>query len=159
MTQVPVRFTNGVVSMNVAYSFTSPSEGSYWRRITNGRHTLTVEVTDGASTASVDLYFTKLVTDAVITLDKPMTAAEQITVCIISVDGEIPADADLTVEVTNNGNDSSPVWEDATAHALSGMNHAFSNSTQSNGWAFNFRVTVHGGDTRGYITSIQGGFQ
>lgn len=159
MTQVPVRFTNGVVSMNVAYSFTSPSEGSYWRRITNGRHTLTVEVTDGASTASVDLYFTKLVTDAVITLDKPMTAAEQITVCIISVDGDIPDDAEMTVEVTNNGNDSSPVWEDATAHALSGMNHAFSNNKQTNGWAFNFRVTVHGGDTRGYITSIQGGFQ
>lgn len=133
--------------------------GDYWFQIPNGRHTLTVEVTDGASTASVDLYFTKLVTDAVITLDKPMTAAEQITVCIISVDGDIPDDADLTVEVTNNGNDSSPVWEDATAHALSGMNHAFSNSTQSNGWAFNFRVTVHGGDTRGYITSIQGGFQ
>ena len=133
--------------------------GDYWHTITNGRHTLTVEVTDGASTTSVDLYFTKLVTDAVITLAEPMTATEQITVCIISVDGDIPDDAEMTVEVTNNGNDSSPVWEDATAHALSGMNHAFSNSTQSNGWAFNFRVTVHGGDTRGYITSIQGGFQ
>lgn len=133
--------------------------GDYWHKITNGRHTLTVEVTDGASTTSVDLYFTKLVTDAVITLAEPMTATEQITVCIISVDGDIPADAEMTVEVTNNGNDSSPVWEDATAHAISGMNHAFSNSTQSNGWAFNFRVTVHGGDTRGYITSIQGGFQ
>ena len=133
--------------------------GDYWHKITNGRHTLTVEVTDGASTTSVDLYFTKLVTDAVITLAEPMTATEQITVCIISVDGDIPDDAEMTVEVTNNGNDSSPVWEDATAHALSGMNHAFSNSTQSNGWAFNFRVTVHGGDTRGYITSIQGGFQ
>ena len=133
--------------------------GDYWHKITNGRHTLTVEVTDGASTTSVDLYFTKLVTNAVITLAEPMTATEQITVCIISVDGDIPDDAEMTVEVTNNGNDSSPVWEDATAHALSGMNHAFSNSTQSNGWAFNFRVTVHGGDTRGYITSIQGGFQ
>ena len=133
--------------------------GDYWHKITNGRHTLTVEVTDGASTTSVDLYFTKLVTNAVITLAEPMTATEQITVCIISVDGDIPEDAEMTVEVTNNGNDSSPVWEDATAHALSGMNHAFSNSTQSNGWAFNFRVTVHGGDTRGYITSIQGGFQ
>lgn len=133
--------------------------GDYWHKITNGRHTLTVEVTDGASTTSVDLYFTKLVTNAVITLAEPMTATEQITVCIISVDGDIPEDAEMTVEVTNNGNDSSPVWEDATAHALSGMNHAFTNSTQSNGWAFNFRVTVHGGDTRGYITSIQGGFQ
>lgn len=133
--------------------------GDYWHKITNGRHTLTVEVTDGASTTSVDLYFTKLVTNAVITLAEPMTATEQITVCIISVDGDIPDDAEMTVEVTNNGNDSSPVWEDATAHALSGMNHAFTNSTQSNGWAFNFRVTVHGGDTRGYITSIQGGFQ
>lgn len=133
--------------------------GDYWHKITNGRHTLTVEVTDGASTTSVDLYFTKLVTNAVITLAEPMTATERITVCIISVDGDIPEDAEMTVEVTNNGNDSSPVWEDATAHALSGMNHAFTNSTQSNGWAFNFRVTVHGGDTRGYITSIQGGFQ
>ena len=133
--------------------------GDYWYKITNGSHTLTVEVTDGASTASVDLYFTKLVTDAVITLAEPMTATEQITVCIISVDGDIPDDAEMTVEVTNNANDDSPVWEDATAHALSGMNHAFVNSTQANGWAFNFRVTVHGGETRGYITSIQGGFQ
>lgn len=159
MTQNPVRLTDGAVSTNLAYMFTSLSEGSYWYRIPNGRHTLTVEVTDRASTASVDLYFTKLATDAVITLLRPMTATEQITVCVISVGGEIPADADMTVEVTNNANDRTPVWEDATAHALSGMNHAFANSTQTNGWAFNFRVTVHGGDTRGYITSIQGGFQ
>lgn len=154
---VPVRM-GGATSYTITHDFRGAS-GDYWHTITNGRHTLTVEVTDGASTTSVDLYFTKLVTDAVITLAEPMTATEQITVCIISVDGEIPDDAEMTVEVTNNGNDSSPVWEDATAHALSGMNHAFSNSTQSNGWAFNFRVTVHGGDTRGYITSIQGGFQ
>ena len=155
---VPVMLGVATSYYTLTHDFRGDS-GDYWHKITNGRHTLTVEVTDGASTTSVDLYFTKLVTDAVITLAEPMTATEQITVCIISVDGDIPDDAEMTVEVTNNGNDSSPVWEDATAHALSGMNHAFSNSTQSNGWAFNFRVTVHGGDTRGYITSIQGGFQ
>lgn len=148
--------SSDVVDFNFAAGLNTED---YWYTIPNGRHTLTVKVSDSKSYTTAELYFTKLVKDAVITLAEPMTSSEQIKVCIISVGGEIPDDADLTVEVTNNGNDASPVWEDATAHALSGMNHAFANSTQTNGWAFNFRVTVHGGDTRGYITSIQGGFQ
>lgn len=135
------------------------TDGDFWYKVPNGKHTMTVRAKCGDAVVSESFYFTKLVTDAVITLDEPMTSASQITVCIISVGGEIPADAEMIVEVTNNANDASPVWEDATAHALSGMNHAFTNSTQTNGWAFNFRVTVHGKDTRGFITSIQGGFQ
>lgn len=146
--------TNGSEAAETSHSF-----DSNWYRIPNGVHVLTVEVTDGTAVSSADLRFTKENKDAVVTLAVPMTASEKITVCVISIGGKIPEDADITVEVTNNANDSSPVWEDATAHALSGMNHAFSNGTQSNGWAFNFRVTVHGGDIRGYITSIQGGFQ
>lgn len=132
---------------------------TFWKRIANGEHTLTFRIDDGKASNEVSVYFTKLVTDAVITLDEPMTSTEQISVCIISVNGEIPADAEMTVEVTNNANDTAPVWEDATAQVAAGLNHAFTNTTAANGWAFNFRVTVHGGATRGFITSIQGGFQ
>lgn len=130
-----------------------------WQQVPNGQHTLTIKASDGTAEKTAKVRFTKEVRDAVISLEEPMTVSEQIEVCVISVDGTIPEDADMTVEVTNNGNDPSPVWEDATAEAKSGMNFAFSNQNQVNGWAFNFRVTVHGGDTRGYITSIQGGFQ
>ena len=150
---------DSVVLNGSEYAEKVHSFDSYWYRIPNGVHVITVEVTDGVSASSVDLKFTKENKDAIITLAVPMTASEKITVCVISIGGKIPEDADISVEVTNNANDSSPVWEDATAHALSGTNHAFSNNKQTNGWAFNFRVTVHGGDTRGYITSIQGGFQ
>nr|CRY96734.1 hypothetical protein [uncultured prokaryote] len=43
-----------------------------------------------------------------------MTADAPISICAITVAGSIPADAEYTVEVTNNANDSSPVWEDCT---------------------------------------------
>ena len=63
--------------------------------------------------------------------------------------------------MTNNGNDPEPVWEDATADVKAGRNYVFQNKTQTNGWAFNFRVTAERGesDEDGYIVSIQGGFQ
>lgn len=65
------------------------------------------------------------------------------------------------VEVTNNGKDSSPVWEDATTEARNGRNHLFTNQTAVNGFAFNFRITAERGASgeSGYIASIQGGFQ
>ena len=65
------------------------------------------------------------------------------------------------VEVTNNGKDDSPVWEDATTEARNGRNHLFTNQTAANGFAFNFRVTAERGASgeSGYIASIQGGFQ
>ncbi len=74
-----------------------------------------------------------------------MEADAQITLCAISVGGLIPADAMFKVEVTNNGKDSSPVWEDATTEARNGRNHLFTNQTATNGFAFNFRVTAERG--------------
>ena len=127
--------------------------GEYFQKITNGSHTMT----PGTKTFT----FTKAVTAASITLAKPMEADAQITLCAITVGGLIPADAVFKVEVTNNGKDSSPVWEDATTEARNGRNHLFTNQTAANGFAFNFRVTAERGASgeSGYIASIQGGFQ
>ena len=135
--------------------------GEYFQKITNGSHTMTVTVTDGKATVTKTFTFTKAVTAASITLAKPMEADAQITLCAITVGGLIPADAVFKVEVTNNGKDSSPVWEDATTEARHGRNHLFTNQTAANGFAFNFRVTAERGASgeSGYIASIQGGFQ
>lgn len=135
--------------------------GEYFQKITNGSHTMTVTVTDGKAAVTKTFTFTKAVTAASITLAKPMEADAQITLCAITVGGLIPADAVFKVEVTNNGKDSSPVWEDATTEARNGRNHLFTNQTAVNGFAFNFRVTAERGASgeSGYIASIQGGFQ
>lgn len=135
--------------------------GEYFQKITNGSHTMTVTVTDGKATVTKTFTFTKAVTAASITLAQPMKADAQITLCAITVGGLIPAGAVFKVEVTNNGKDSSPVWEDITTKSRDGRNHLFANQTAVNGFAFNFRITVERGVSGegGYIASIQGGFQ
>ena len=135
--------------------------GEYFQKITNGSHTLTVTVTDGKATVTKTFTFTKAVTAASITLAQPMEADAQITLCAITVGGLIPAGAVFKVEVTNNGKDSSPVWEDITTKSRDGRNHLFANQTAVNGFAFNFRITAERGVSGegGYIASIQGGFQ
>lgn len=135
--------------------------GEYFQKILNGSHTLSISVSDGKATTTRTFSFVKSVTKAVITLAEPMEADAQITICAITVGGSIPADAVFKVEVTNNANDDTPAWEDATSEAKNGRNHLFENETAANGFAFNFRVTAERGASGegGYITSIQGGFQ
>ncbi len=135
--------------------------GEYFMKLLNGGHTLTITANDGKASTVHTLTFTKEVTGASITLETPMTADDQITICVLSVAGLIPADAHYTVEVTNNANDDAPVWEDCTAEVKNSANHIFENKAAANGFAFNFRITAERGesDVGGYITSVQGGFQ
>ncbi len=183
--------------------------GEYFQRILNGAQTVQIVATDSAGKSStLQLTFTKAVHRAVITLSEPLAVEKQIavavlaitgkipadatqlieltnngndpepvwedatadvkagrnhpfTVAVLAITGKIPADATQLIELTNNGNDPEPVWEDATADVKAGRNHPFTNKTQTNGWAFNFRVTVERGESGedGNIVSIQGGFQ
>lgn len=136
--------------------------GEYFQKILNGAQTVQIVATDSAGKSStLELTFTKKVHKAVITLSEPLAVEEPITVAVLAITGKIPADATQLIELTNNGNDPEPVWEDATADVKAGRNHPFTNKTQTNGWAFNFRVTVERGESGedGNIVSIQGGFQ
>ena len=133
-----------------------------WQKVLNGQHTIKVVANDGKTdSAPYTVTFTKAVYEASITLAEPMDADDDITVMVLNVLGSIPADADLEVLVTNNANDTSPVWEDATQDVKNGNNHVFTNQTATNGFAFNFKVNVSRGssNTGGYITSIGGAFQ
>lgn len=133
-----------------------------FQTVLNGAHTLKVVANDGkADSAAYTITFTKKVTKATITPASALPADDIIQVMVMTLTSSIPADANLKVLVTNNANDSSPVWEDATADIKSGVNHVFTNKTAANGFAFNFKLSVERGasDTGGYISNIGGAFE
>ena len=102
--------------------------GEYFQKILNGAQTVQIVATDSAGKSStLQLTFTKKVYKAVITLSEPLAVEKQITVAVLAITGKIPLDAECTVEMTNNGNDPEPVWEDATADVKASRNHPFTN--------------------------------
>lgn len=149
------------VASGTALTFEQGSTAENFQRILNGSHTIQITANDGKESTSVSATFTKNVTGASVTLTTPLAVDGDITVAVLQVTGSIPDDAAFKVEVTNNANDPSPVWQDVTTEVQKGVNIVFSNSTATNGAAFNFRVSVSRGasGTGGYIEAISGAFQ
>lgn len=149
------------VASGTALTFEQVADAAGFQRVLNGSHTLTVEVSDGKETTSASATFTKAVHAASVTLAEPLTVEGDITVAVLQVTGSIPDDATFRIEVTNNANDPSPVWQDATVEVKKGANIVFTNSTAANGAAFNFRVSISRGasGTGGYIEAVSGAFQ
>lgn len=149
------------ISSGTTTTFAYASNADTFQQILNGSHTITVTVSDGTASASYSASFTKSVTSASITLTTPLAANAVIKVAVLSLDASIPDDAVLKIEMTNNGKDTSPVWEDATKDIAAKANHLFTNKTAANGFAFNFRITVSRGSSgaSGYIRNIGGAFE
>lgn len=138
------------------------SEKALFQQILNGENTLTLEVDDGKTTTEWTATFTKNVTRAVLSLAQPLTADDTITVAALTLEGSFPADLSLSVEMTNNALDDSPVWETATdiqrGESRAFVHHAFTNKTAARGFAFNYKVTIARGASGvgGTITMIGG---
>lgn len=149
------------VASGTALTFGRGSTANGFRRILNGSHTIQITASDGKESTSLSATFTKSVTSATVTLTTPLAVDGDITVAVLQVTGSIPDDATFKVEVTNNANDQSPVWQDATTEVQKGVNIVFTNSTAANGAAFNFRVSISRGasGTGGYIEAVSGAFQ
>lgn len=134
-------------------------------RLTNGTHAITIEAMDDVGAKTIkSVTFTKKITRCIFEPKAPLlpdVGGERIDVCVITVTGTFPSDSTLKVEVTNNANDSSPVWEVLNESEKAGANHMFGNTTARNGFAFSFRITANEGGSNegGYIVSVQGGFQ
>lgn len=149
------------IASGTALTFGQGSTAENFQRILNGSHTIQITANDGKDSTSLSATFTKSVTSATVTLTTPLDVDGDITVAVLQVTGSIPDDATFKVEVTNNANDPSPVWQDATVEVKKGVNIVFTNSEATNGAAFNFRVSVSRGasGTGGYIEAISGAFQ
>lgn len=149
------------VASGTALTFEQAADAAGFQRVLNGSHTIQITANDGKESTSLNATFTKSVTGASVTLAEPLTVEGDITVAVLQVTGSIPDDAVFKAEVTNNANDPSPVWQDATAEVQKGVNIVFTNSVATNGAAFNFRVSVSRGasGTGGYIEAVSGAFQ
>lgn len=79
-------------------------------------------------------------TKATITLASALPADDIIQVMVMTLTSSIPADANLKVLVTNNANDSSPVWEDATADIKNGVNHVFTKQNRRQWFCFQLQA-------------------
>lgn len=138
------------------------SEKALFQQILNGENTLTLEVDDGKTSTDWTATFTKNVTRAVLSLAQPLTADDTITVAALTLEGSFPADMSLTVELTNNGLDETPVWENCTdiqsGESRAFVHHAFTNKTAAKGAAFNYKVDITRGSsgTGGTLTMIGG---
>lgn len=138
------------------------SKKALFQQILNGENTLTLEANDGKATAEWTTTFTKNVTRAALSLARPLTADDTITVAALTLDGSFPADMSLTVELTNNAQDDAPVWENCTdiqsGKAKAFVHHNFTNKTAAKGAAFNCKVTITrgGSSVGGNITMIGG---
>lgn len=135
-------------------------EGNDWLKITDGTHSFTINASDGFSTTTNEIIFTRDCKKTIFSLESPMTADDVISVCSLKIKGLIATDTILTCEVTNNANDTTPVWEDCTVKVKTEMVYTFKNQTAENGFAFNFKISAQRGASGagGYITSIEGGF-
>lgn len=149
------------IASGTALTFGQGSTAENFQRILNGSHTIQITANDGKESTSLNATFTKSVTSASVTLTTPLAVDGDITVAVLQVTGSIPDDAVFKAEVTNNANDPSPVWQDATTEVQKGTNIVFSNKTASNGAAFNFRISVSRGASgeSGYIEAVTGAFQ
>lgn len=138
------------------------SEKVGYQQVLNGTHTLTLTVSDGKTSTDWTATFTKNVTGAKVSLTAPLTADDTITVAALTLEGSFPADMSLSVEMTNNGLDDSPAWENCTdiqrGESRAFAHHAFTNKTAARGFAFNYKVTVARGASGvgGTITMIGG---
>lgn len=130
-------------------------------KLANGVHALQVTASDGMAQAVFDATFTKAATSASLTLTQPIAASAPITAASLTVNGSIPDDASLTVQLTNNAADDQPVWQDATEAVRQGGNVLFANQTAAKGPAFNFRIQAARGPsgTGGFIDGVSGAFQ
>lgn len=157
-----VKLTRTEVATGTALTVDWLSEKVGYQQVLNGAHTLTLTVSDGKTSTDWTATFTKNVTGAKVSLTAPLTADDTITVAALTLEGSFPADMSLTVELTNNGLDDAPVWENCTdiqrGESRAFVHHAFVNKTAARGFAFNYKVTVARGESGvgGSITMIGG---
>lgn len=156
------KLTRTEVATGTALTVDWLSEKSGYQQVLNGAHTLTLTVSDGKTATDWTATFTKNVTGAVLSLAQPLMADDTITVAALTLEGSFPADMSLSVEMTNNALDETPVWENCTdiqsGESRAFVHHVFTNKTAARGFAFNYKVTAARGESGvgGTITMIGG---
>lgn len=134
-----------------------------WIKILNGQHILKITATDTQNASAVrTVTFAKDVDTISFSLKTPFPADDMPTQAIVNIQGDFPAGSNLMVEICNNGNDTSPAWEDITSNALNQTKLFFANTSKTDAnWGVSLRVKLERGTATqsGIIRSLGGVFK
>lgn len=114
---------------------------SVWLRLLAGTHVLKITASDGVGgTATRQITFSRSVTR--IAASRAISTDAMVTKVFLSLyPADLPADAVLRCEVTNNPFDTSPVWEDISSK-VGRFVHIFQNTTAAKGYGLAYRFTI-----------------
>ena len=114
---------------------------SVWLRLLAGTHVLKITASDGVGgTATRQITFSRTVTR--IAASRAISTDAMVTKVFLSLyPADLPADATLHCEVTNNPFDTAPVWEDISSK-VGRFVHIFQNTTAAKGYGLAYRFTI-----------------
>ena len=140
------------------------TDGQLAALVKGSTHSLTLTATDGRAAAPPYRFtFRKgeppyVPTEASIQLAAPVDTGKRTQLLCLKVEGNIPADAQFTVEAANNARDPAPAWETLTEQARSGQIYRFQNHTAQSPWALDLRIRAIRGapEHSGWISGFHG---
>lgn len=131
-----------VAEDNKEYTFTIDKER--FARIGKGRHTIKIVAVDALGLKSQRLYTYTAIAKRLIVMDAKIKDSENMpTRAVVSCIADVSVPDIEKMEITNNANDESPVWEDCTEIVNQNRPYYFTNTKKTEDhWGVRQRYTV-----------------
>ena len=138
-------------------------EGMDMIKLEPGRHTFKIVAVDAqGSTSERIITFSRDVQTLIMMLKEPFATDVQSKKVLVAPGWDVAKGAECRVEVCNNGFDTNPTWEDATAMTELNKAYVFQNDRKTaTKWGVNIRLMIErkNAKTNSYITGIGGAFE
>ncbi|MSA99616.1 hypothetical protein GKG03_07975 [Finegoldia sp. BIOML-A3] len=138
-------------------------EGMDMIRLEPGKHTFKIVAVDAQGSKSERIItFSRDVQTLIMMLKEPFATDVQSKKVLVAPGWDIAKGAEHRVEVCNNGFDTNPTWEDATAMVDLDKAYVFQNNRKTaEKWGVNIRLMIErkAAKTNSYITGIGGAFE
>lgn len=138
-------------------------EGMDMIKLEPGKHTFKIVAVDAQGSKSERIItFSRDVQTLIMMLKEPFATDVQSKKVLVAPGWDVAKGAECRVEVCNNGFDTNPTWEDATAMTELNKAYVFQNDRKTaSKWGVNIRLMIErkAAKTNSYITGIGGAFE
>ena len=138
-------------------------EGMDMIKLEPGKHTFKIVAVDAQGSKSERIItFSRDVQTLIMMLKEPFATDVQSKKVLVAPGWDVAKGAEHRVEVCNNGFDTNPTWEDATAMVDLDKAYVFQNNRKTaEKWGVNIRLMIErkNAKTNSYITGIGGAFE
>ena len=138
-------------------------EGMDMIKLEPGKHTFKIVAVDAQGSKSERIItFSRDVQTLIMMLKEPFATDVQSKKVLVAPGWDVAKGAEHRVEVCNNGFDTNPTWEDATAMVDLDKAYVFQNNRKTaEKWGVNIRLMIErkAAKTNSYITGIGGAFE